>query len=113
MDDLESIITRAMEAHQKLQDAHMQRAATVSPRELDRKQMTIDEAINQTRCIPTRFRPIVKTILQDGVPASLSTLALALDVDVSAAVVRKMALNESRYPIDKARGSSEKYTAYE
>ena len=84
MDDLESIITRAMEAHQKLQDAHMQRAATVSLRELDRKQMTIDEAITQTRCIPARFRPIVKTILQDGVPASLSKLALALDVDGSA-----------------------------
>lgn len=84
MDDLESIISRAMQAHQKLQDAHTQRAATVTPRELDRKQMSIDEAIAKVRCIPARFRPIVHTILQDGVPASLSTLALALDVDGSA-----------------------------
>lgn len=84
MDELQDIISRAMEAHQKLQDAHMARAATVSKTELSRKEMTVAEAIKKTRCIPARFQPIVETILQDGVPESLSKLALALDVEGSA-----------------------------
>lgn len=84
MDELQDIISRAMDAHQKLQDAHMARAATVSKTELIRKEMTVAEAIKKVRCIPARFQPIVETILQDGVSESLSKLALALDVDGSA-----------------------------
>ena len=84
MDDLEDIITRAMQAHQKLQDAHNARAASVTHSDLRGKELTIDDAIAKVRCIPARFRGIVRTILQDGVTESLSTLALALDVDGSA-----------------------------
>jgi len=84
MDELQDIISRAMDAHQKLQNAHMARAATVSKTELIRKEMTVAEAIKKVRCIPARFQPIVETILQDGVSESLSKLALALDVDGSA-----------------------------
>ncbi len=37
--------------------------------------------------------------------------SLAADVDLIAAVERKIEVNESRYPADKARGRSTKYTS--
>lgn len=42
------------------------------------------------------------------------TLRLAdqLDVDILATVQRKIELNEKKYPADKVRGSSKKYTEY-
>ncbi len=39
----------------------------------------------------------------------LVQLASALGVDLADAAERKLALNESRYPIERARGSSRKY----
>ena len=41
----------------------------------------------------------------------LSYLVSDLGVDLDATVRRKLALNESRYPVDKARGSAAKYDA--
>jgi NTP pyrophosphatase (non-canonical NTP hydrolase) len=40
------------------------------------------------------------------------TLLIAhdLDIDLREAFVRKMSINESKYPVGKARGSSRKYT---
>jgi dCTP diphosphatase len=43
----------------------------------------------------------------------LLRLADVLEIDLAEALTKKIALNESRYPVDKARGSSAKYTAYE
>lgn len=43
----------------------------------------------------------------------LLRLADKLGIDIPAAVDAKMALNERRYPVDQARGSSRKYTAYQ
>jgi NTP pyrophosphatase (non-canonical NTP hydrolase) len=40
----------------------------------------------------------------------LSYLACDLGIDVDAAVRAKLALNAERYPVDKAKGSSRKYT---
>ena len=37
-------------------------------------------------------------------------LAQRYDIDVSTAFARKLAVNEKRYPVDKARGSNRKYT---
>lgn len=37
-------------------------------------------------------------------------LSDVLSIDLAAAIIDKLALNESRYPIDKARGSAAKYT---
>lgn len=37
-------------------------------------------------------------------------LADAIDVDVLAAIDRKIDVNERRYPVEKARGSARKYT---
>jgi dCTP diphosphatase len=40
----------------------------------------------------------------------LVRLADKLGTDLPAAAVRKLALNEERYPVEKSRGSSKKYT---
>lgn len=40
----------------------------------------------------------------------LVRLADKLDVDLLAAAQRKLTLNAKKYPVDKARGSSKKYT---
>jgi len=36
-----------------------------------------------------------------------------LDIDLYAAVARKIGINERKYPADKVRGSAKKYTEYE
>jgi len=43
----------------------------------------------------------------------LLRLADVLQVDLGSALERKIRTNEVRYPVDRAKGSSEKYTAYE
>ncbi len=43
----------------------------------------------------------------------LLRLADKLSVDVMAAVERKLEINARKYPADKVRGSSKKYTEYE
>ena len=40
----------------------------------------------------------------------LFELASNLDVDLAAAIRAKLARNEQRYPVDRARGSNRKYT---
>ena len=42
----------------------------------------------------------------------LIRLADRCHVDLPTAVLNKIALNEKKYPADKVRGSSQKYTAY-
>ena len=43
----------------------------------------------------------------------LIRLADKLNIDLLAAVDRKIALNEQKYPADKVRGSAKKYTEYD
>ena len=43
----------------------------------------------------------------------LIRLADKLNVDLLAAVDKKLALNEQKYPADKVRGSSKKYSEYD
>lgn len=45
--------------------------------------------------------------------AYLLLLADRMDVDLYEALAEKIAINAKKYPVDKARGRSEKYTAYE
>jgi dCTP diphosphatase len=42
----------------------------------------------------------------------LIELAENLEIDLAEAIVEKMAHNEAKYPADKVRGSSKKYTEY-
>jgi len=39
-------------------------------------------------------------------------LAERLDIDLLATVDKKIAINEQKYPVDKVKGSSKKYTEY-
>lgn len=43
----------------------------------------------------------------------LVRLADRCDVDLSAAALRKLALNAAKYPADRVRGRSEKYDEYD
>lgn len=43
----------------------------------------------------------------------LIRLADKLNIDLLAAIDKKLVLNEQKYPADKVRGSSKKYTEYE
>ena len=43
----------------------------------------------------------------------LLRLADVLEIDLSEELKKKIAINEKRYPVDKAKGSAAKYTAYE
>ena len=43
----------------------------------------------------------------------LLRLADVLEIDLSEELKKKITVNEKRYPVDKARGSAAKYTAYE
>lgn len=45
--------------------------------------------------------------------AYLLLLADRMEVDLYEALVEKIAINAKKYPVNKARGRSEKYTAYE
>ncbi len=42
----------------------------------------------------------------------LIRLADRLDIDMAAAVAKKLAINEAKYPQDLVRGSAKKYTEY-
>jgi len=42
----------------------------------------------------------------------LIRLADKLDVDLLAAAISKIELNEQKYPVEKAKGNAKKYTEY-
>jgi len=76
MDDLESIIAKAMNTTQKMQAIHAKKQAAqpAAP-----KPVTLDDTVSKMRCIPNRFRHVVMTMLGDGVPPVIVELTKALD----------------------------------
>lgn len=74
-------------------------------------QWVSDDAIDTFLTSPEK-RSAVELEMAD-VLSYLLRLADILQVDLAGALRKKIALNENRYPVDKARGSSSKYTAYE
>ena len=56
-----------------------------------------------------------QAVSHEIVDVLLYTLRMAsvLDIDLEAAIAEKTALNEAKYPIDKVKGSSKKYSEYE
>jgi hypothetical protein len=79
MDDLETIIAKAMDTTIKMQRLHAKAHTPVDKTELTRKELTVVEAVNKIRCIPERFRQVVSTMLADGVPPAIAELTPALD----------------------------------
>jgi NTP pyrophosphatase (non-canonical NTP hydrolase) len=64
----------------------------------------------QSRSLPPQARAAVEEELAD-VLLYLVRLADRLDVDLAAAARAKIAKNGTKYPVDKARGTSRKYDA--
>lgn len=62
--------------------------------------------------LPNEQRGEIRQELAD-VLVYLIRLADKLDVDLYSAVIDKMALNRLKYPADKVRGDSRKYTEYD
>ena len=60
---------------------------------------------------PEQYRAAVHEVAD--VQIYLLRLADKLDIDIPRAVEEKLAINEERYPVDQARGSAQKYTAYQ
>ena len=64
---------------------------------------------DQSKALPDEMRARVCEEIAD-VLLYLIRLADKLDIDLVVAAKSKMQLNALRYPVDKARGSSKKYT---
>jgi len=62
--------------------------------------------------VPESKREALRDELADVMIYAL-TLAHDLDIDVKAAIRDKMAKNAAKYPVDRSRGSSKKYTELE
>lgn len=65
----------------------------------------------QSRNLPPGTRQAVKEEIAD-VLVYLVRLADRLDIDPLEAAREKMAANEAKYPVDKARGTARKYTEF-
>ena len=62
----------------------------------------------ESQCLPPPRRDEVALELAD-VLLYLVRLADVLDIDLAEAAQRKLAINAGRYPVEKARGRSDKY----
>ncbi len=65
----------------------------------------------QAEQLPPEVRQAVAHEIAD-VQLYLVRLADRLQIDLAGAVQAKTAINEARYPVDKVRGSSRKYSDY-
>lgn len=74
-------------------------------------QWNADDSLAQKLATPA-FRESVGSELAD-VFSYLIRLADVLGMDLGEELRKKISLNNSRYPVDKSRGSAEKYTSYE
>ena len=66
----------------------------------------------QSHILADKTRPSVEEELAD-ILIYLVRIADKLEIDLYAAVERKILINEKKYPADKVRGSAKKYTEYE
>ena len=66
---------------------------------------------NESRNLPDEARQAVAHEIAD-IQIYLATLADRLGIEIGPAVARKMKQNAEKYPVDQARGSARKYTAY-
>ena len=66
----------------------------------------------QSHVLDDKTRSSVEEELAD-ILIYLVRISDKLDIDLYAAVKRKIGINEMKYPADKVRGSAKKYTEYE
>ncbi len=84
-------------------------ALAVEAAELMEKFQWVDNA--QSWSVVEQERETVEHELAD-VLCYVFAFANACNIDLATAFERKMQLNEAKYPIDKAKGRADKYTAY-
>jgi NTP pyrophosphatase (non-canonical NTP hydrolase) len=70
-----------------------------------------DEQV-ETAMLDTHKREAIGSELAD-ILAYLIRIADVAQFDLESELMKKMKVNESRYPIEKTKGSSAKYTAYD
>lgn len=70
-----------------------------------------DEQV-ESAMLDTQKREAVGSELAD-ILAYLIRIADIADFDLESELMKKLTINDSRYPVDKSKGSSAKYTAYE
>ena len=66
----------------------------------------------QSKNLPKDKLEVVETELADTL-IYLIRLADQLDINLLTAAQRKIEVNERKYPVEKVKGSAEKYTEYE
>lgn len=67
---------------------------------------------NSSHLLDDKVRPSVEEEIAD-IFIYLVRIADKLDIDLYSAAERKIAINACKYPADKVKGSSKKYTEYE
>lgn len=67
---------------------------------------------NSSHLLDDKVRPSVEEEIAD-IFIYLVRIADKLDIDLYSAAERKIAINARKYPADKVKGSSKKYTEYE
>jgi len=67
---------------------------------------------NNSHLLDDKLRPSVEEEIAD-IFIYLVRIADKLDIDLYSAAERKIAINARKYPADKVKGSSKKYTEYE
>lgn len=67
---------------------------------------------NNSHLLDDKVRPSVEEEIAD-IFIYLVRIADKLDIDLYSAAERKIAINARKYPADKVKGSSKKYTEYE
>ena len=85
-------------------------ALTVEAAELLEQFQWLTEA--ESRSLTDERHAAVEQEIAD-IQIYLVRLADTLDVDIGRAVVTKMELNAQKYPVEMARGNSQKYTSFE
>lgn len=66
---------------------------------------------DQSRALGKKERTAIAHELAD-IQIYLISLARALEVDLVSAAAKKLVINREKYPIEKARGNSRKYTEF-
>ena len=84
-------------------------AAAIAVEAAELQEILLWQQVDGEADLLARRRAEIEAELAD-VFIQVANFALAADVDLRNAVMRKLAENEIKYPVDKARGRATKYT---
>ncbi len=105
--DIMEKFVRERELNQFHSPKNLSMAISVEASELMEKLIWIDSKASFDEV--EKYREDIEHELADIITASFM-FANACNIDVSDAIIKKMALNAKKYPVEKAKGRCEKYT---